>query len=309
MEKGKIEYVCVSDKKGTSKQAVDSAELVVDSGIKDDAHAGFGHRQISLLDIKDIQGMEKDGLNYTPGIFGENLVVSGLDLSDLGIGTELKIGHACLKITQVGKLCHERCKIFYRVGDCIMPRLGRFAEVLEGSTIKAGDDIEVISHKDNTVVQAAVFTISDRCSRGEATDTAGPAVIDILKSKLGANIVEQDIIPDDEKLIESKLMASVSRRLDLAVTVGGTGFGPRDVTPEATKKVIEREAPGLAEAMRLASSKITPHAWLQRGECGIREKTLVINLPGSKKASSENLEAIIDVLPHAIELIRGENPH
>lgn len=167
----------------------------------------------------------------------------------------------------------------------------------------------VVSRIAPEVVQTAVLVCSDRCAAGQAEDRAGPAVAELLQERLAARIAWLGVCADDRDEIEARLQALAARRLDLVCTAGGTGCGPRDVTPEATRAVIEREVPGLAERMRQASAKITPHAWLQRGVCGTIGATLVVNLPGSTRAATENLEAILDVLPHAIELLRGQTDH
>lgn len=158
-------------------------------------------------------------------------------------------------------------------------------------------------------IQVAVLTVSDRCSSGAAIDTAGPAVERLLERELEAQIVQRRLVPDEQDTISQALIDLADRDCDLVLTVGGTGFGPRDVTPEATHAVIDRDAPGLAEAMRAASIAITPNAMLQRGVCGIRGRTLIVNLPGSERASQENLEVIVAVLPHAVNLLRGHTRH
>jgi molybdopterin adenylyltransferase len=130
-----------------------------------------------------------------------------------------------------------------------------------------------------------------------------------LQQRLAARIAWTGTVPDEQEPISETLRDLAARGLDLVVTSGGTGCGPRDVTPEATRAVIEREVPGLAEAMRTASAKVTPHALLQRGVCGIRESTLILNLPGSPKAAVENLVAVLPALPHAVDLLRGQTAH
>jgi molybdopterin adenylyltransferase len=155
------------------------------------------------------------------------------------------------------------------------------------------------------VIKATVITVSDACARGERKDTSGEALVQLLL-ELGAEIVATQILSDDlEPLASALLDASDHSDVNLIVTTGGTGFSPRDNTPEATLKVIEREAPGLAEAMRMETLKQTPMAMISRGVCGIRAGTLIINLPGSPKAVRESFAVIAPVLKHAIALIAG----
>ena len=156
-------------------------------------------------------------------------------------------------------------------------------------------------------IRFGILTLSDRSSRGERADSSGPALADLIQAE-GWSVVIQSLLPDEEYAIRETLISwADSGELDVILTTGGTGFAPRDVTPEATRAVIEREAPGLAEAMRAASLKITPHAMLSRIVTGIRKKTLIINLPGSPKGAVENLQVITAVLPHAIQLLREDS--
>lgn len=155
-------------------------------------------------------------------------------------------------------------------------------------------------------VRVSILTISDRSSRGEREDLSGPALNDLVSSQ-GWKVVFSEIIPDDLITIQETLITwSDSDDQDLILTTGGTGFAPRDITPEATLAVIDRAAPGLAEAMRTASMEITKHAMLSRAVAGIRGNALIINLPGSPKAAVENLSVIIPVIPHAVQLLSGD---
>ena len=151
-----------------------------------------------------------------------------------------------------------------------------------------------------------ILTLSDRSSRGERTDSSGPALANLIQAE-GWSVTKQSLLPDEESAIRGILIEwADSGELDVILTTGGTGFSPRDVTPEATRAVIERESPGLAEAMRAFSLKITPHAMLSRIVTGIRKKTLIINLPGSPKGAVENLQVVMPVLSHAVQLLRED---
>jgi len=156
------------------------------------------------------------------------------------------------------------------------------------------------------VITVGVLTISDRCSRGETQDQSGPLLQQIARERLVAQVTVTACVPDDREQIAFTLRDWCDNaRADLILTTGGTGFSPRDVTPEAMADVIEREAPGLAEAMRRETARITPHAMLSRAVAGIRRSTLIVNLPGSARAVAENLEAILPALPHGIEILKG----
>jgi molybdenum cofactor synthesis domain-containing protein len=155
-------------------------------------------------------------------------------------------------------------------------------------------------------IRFGILTLSDRSSRGERADVSGPALLQLIQAE-GWSVVKQDILPDEEITIRQRLIEWTNDgQLDVILTTGGTGVAPRDVAPEATRAVIEREVPGLAEAMRAASLKITPHAMLSRVVTGIRGHTLIINLPGSPKGAVENLQIVIPALPHAIQLLRED---
>src|SRR5882762_3458609 len=154
-----------------------------------------------------------------------------------------------------------------------------------------------------TLIRAVVITSSDACSVGEREDASGEMLVQLL-TELGAEIVAKDIVNDDPEPLAHKLRAFADlKHVNLIVTTGGTGFGPRDNTPEATRSVIEREAPGLAEAMRMETLKQTPMAMISRGVCGIRSATLIVNLPGSPKAVRESFDVIMPVLNHVIGLL------
>lgn len=154
----------------------------------------------------------------------------------------------------------------------------------------------------------AVITISDKGYAKERVDTSGPRLVSILKDN-NYDVVYTTIIPDDKTMIENELIALSDKDVALVLTTGGTGFSPRDITPEATKSVIEKETPGFAEVMRSESMKITPHGCLSREVSGIRRQTLIINLPGSEKAAKENFTAILPSLSHGLKMLRGDSSH
>ena len=305
----KVDALCRSKKTGQRKRPVDSAVFRLEHGIEGDAHAGAWHRQVSLLSAGDIETARRGGLaEVGPGDFAENVIVSGMDLGLLGLGSRLRLGaDVVLTVTQIGKVCHAPCRIAKLTGDCIMPRLGLFTRVQKPGEVKVGDKVEMVETVQRDVFQAVVLTVSDRSSQGQRQDTAGPAVVDRLRNTLKAHIYRTEIVPDEKSTIVDRLKHySDGHSIDLVVTVGGTGFSPRDVTPEASRAVLERFTPGLDEAMRAASLPKTAHAMLSRGTSGIRGATLIVNLPGSERAAAENLESILPALGHGLLKLRGD---
>jgi len=154
------------------------------------------------------------------------------------------------------------------------------------------------------MITVAVLTLSDKGSKGERKDVSGLLIEDMLKG-IGAEVKHYEILPDEKELIKEKLI-TYSKEVDLILTTGGTGLSPRDVTPEATLEVIDRQVPGIVEAMRSEGLKKTSRAMLSRAVAGVKGRSLIINLPGSPKAVEENLAVILDVIPHAIEKIKGD---
>ena len=303
---GKVLAVCLSDKRGTQKKAVMSAVFVKGSGIERDAHAGSWHRQISLLSADKIDKFRETGAHVSYGDFGENLVVEGIDFRSLPVGTYLRCSGVLLELTQIGKDCHSHCAIYHQTGDCIMPREGVFARVLEGGVIHTGDIMTVELRSDKMPWRAAVITLSDKGAKGEREDKSGPAIVKRLEES-GYEVIEQLLLSDDPEALKKNLIRLCDQRKpDLILTTGGTGFSPRDTTPEATLEIAERNVPGIAEAIRAESLKITRHAMLSRAVSVIRGKTLIINLPGSPKACMETMDVFMDTIPHGLGLLREE---
>lgn len=302
---GIVMEICISKQRGTRKQPISSAQLKSDYGIVGDAHAGNWHRQVSLLQQEKIDAFQEKGITVTPGVFGENLVVSGIDFRSLPVGTLLRCGDVLLEMTQIGKECHTHCAIYHQTGDCIMPREGVFAKVLQGGTIAVGDAMHIEQREIPMPWQAAVITLSDKGAAGQREDQSGPAVAERLRQN-GYMVIEQLLLPDDRMRLERELIRLCDQRQpDLILTTGGTGFSARDITPEATLAIAERQIPGIAEAIRAASMQITKQAMLSRAVSVIRGKTLIINLPGSPKACMESMDVFIETIPHGLDLLRG----
>lgn len=302
---GIVRAVCISERRGIEKTAIPEGHFIVDFGIQEDAHGGKWHRQVSLLSYDKVKAFNQRGANVTDGAFGENLVVEGLDFRAMPVGTRLYAGTVELEMTQIGKECHSHCAIYHRMGECIMPREGVFAKVLKEGVIRPGDVMRVEAPDPERPFTAAVITLSDKGAKGERKDESGPAAKEMLE-EAGYEVVELLLIPDEPDQLKTQLIRLAdSRQVDLILTSGGTGFSLRDQTPEATLAVADRNAPGIAEAIRYQSMAVTDRAMLSRGVSVIRGKTLIVNLPGSPKAVREALGFIRKPMEHGLKILRG----
>jgi molybdenum cofactor synthesis domain-containing protein len=298
---GRIVSVNIAAEKGEKKSPVPAALLVAGQGVEGDAHAG-GERQVSLLAEEAIKRCIARGVDVGAGDFGENLTVAGFEPTSAAIGQRLLAGPtAILQVSQIGKICPQPCSIGRRLGDCIMPREGVFARVLRGGRVATGDAVTP-----TTIKVGAVLTASDRCARGERQDESGPALVRLLE-ELEVAAADYTILPDEEVQIRSYLAFLADRcGVDVVLTTGGTGLAPRDRTPEATLSLLDTQAPGIAEALRAEGMRHTSYACLSRGVSGLRGRTVIINLPGSKAAIEEVSPVLRVVLPHLLETLRGE---
>jgi molybdopterin adenylyltransferase len=302
--------VNVSEQKGTGKTPIDSIELT-ELGVKNDAHSGFWQRQVSLLGAESIAKFEKEvkrKINF--GEFAENITTKGLILYETSPLDRLVIGDVVLEITQIGKECHgTSCAIFKEVGNCIMPKEGIFARVLKNGIIKAGDRIEYAKR----IFKVHVITLSDRASRGEYEDRSGPRIIELTYEYFWKNDyaveIEHTIIPDDPEALRIILGRAEDDRVDVVITTGGTGIGPRDFTPDVVKDLLDKEIPGVMEAIRMKYGDEKPNTLLSRGVAGVMSDTLVYTLPGSVKAVNEYLEEIFKTLRHLIYMLHGLDIH
>ncbi len=301
---GRINAICISERRGTAKNLVETATFVTEFGIAGDAHAGDWHRQVSFLGQAEVDEFKSRGAQIEAGAFGENILAEGFTFKNLPIGTRLKSGEVFFEITQIGKECHNHCAIYQQVGDCIMPREGVFARVLHGGKISVGDDLELA---EKIPLDAAIITMSDRGFHGlRDEDISGDRCEKVL-SDAGYKISARTILPDVKKFLVDKLLELSDAGIGLIVTTGGTGFSIRDITPEATLEVCTRLAPGIPEAMRNFSMQKTRRAMLSRAVAGIRKRSLIVNLPGSPKAVDECLNFVLPELQHGIEILRGED--
>jgi molybdenum cofactor synthesis domain-containing protein len=296
----------LSSEKGTVKHPVSSARLT-SLGLEDDAHAGAWHRQVSLLSREEVEVFEaKVGRPVAPGEFGENFTTRGVDIDGLGLLDRLRIGDSVLEITQLGKTCHgSSCAIYQAAGDCIMPRKGVFARVVRGGDIHAGQAVTV----EHRPLRIAVVTLSDRASAGEYEDRSGPAIAEKLSAHFEQTRwhleLSRRVIPDEAAALEAILTEYRDEGFDAVFATGGTGLGPRDITPDVVLGLAERQIPGIMEAIRVKYGQTHPSALLSRSVAATLGRTAVYALPGSVKAAREYTEEILKTLEHLIQMIHG----
>lgn len=302
--------VNISEKKGTIKVPVPEIELN-ELGVARDAHAGDWHRQVSLLADESVQRFtHAAGRKIKYGEFAENITTKGLELVNTHPLDHLTIGDVELEITQIGKECHgTSCAIFKEVGNCVMPKEGIFARVLENGIVKAGDKIIYTPR----VYKVLVITLSDRASRGEYSDRSGPKIEQLLSAFFEAEGWKSDIcrklIPDDSEALGKLLFEARESKVDIVITTGGTGIGPRDITPEVVKPFIDKEIPGIMELIRFKYGSLKPNALLSRAIAGVMQRTLIYTLPGSVKAVEEYMTEITPTLRHSIYMLHNLDAH
>ncbi len=306
----KILSVNISEEKGTVKKPVEEITLN-HNGVMDDAHSGPWHRQVSLLGKESFDRFSvQAGRQLAFGEFAENLTTEGIELVktsplDRFVGENVE-----LEITQIGKECHgSSCAIFKEVGNCVMPKEGIFARVIRQGSIKPGDILEYVPR----VIRFQVVTLSDRASKGQYEDRSGPRIVQILNDhfdKRPRNIeVESIIIPDDAASLSVVMEKATYEEIDVIITTGGTGIGPRDITVETVKPMLDKEIPGIMEMIRVKYGANKPNALLSRGVAGIMAESLVYTLPGSVKAVNEYMEEILKTLEHLIYMRHGLDVH
>jgi len=306
---GLLVAVNVSAQKGVSKTPVERAVLDA-HGIVGDAHAGPWHRQVSLLATESIDRFgESAGQSFAPGEFAENLTTRGLDLLDVSLLDRFRIGPVELEVTQLGKRCHgDGCAIFQSVGRCVMPKEGLFCRVLTGGEIAPGDRIVQVKRS----LRCLVVTLSDRASRGEYEDRSGPRVQTLLADHFAGSrwrlAMRGVVLPDDADVLRALLVAEAPD-CDVIVTTGGTGIGPRDITPDVVAGLADRQIPGVMEAIRVSCGAEHPSALLSRSVAAVMGRTLIYTLPGSVRAVEEYLAEILRTLEHAVCMVHGLDTH
>ncbi len=307
---GNVVSVNISREKGTSKEPV--ADITVDdNGIMGDAHAGAWHRQISLLAMESVERFGADaGRAFSCGDFAENITTRGIDLMATSVFDRFTIGEVELEVTQLGKKCHgDGCAIYQEVGQCVMPREGIFCRVLQGGAIKAGD---AIRYRPFTL-KCRIITLSDRAHQGVYEDLSGPRVQERLEAYFAGKRwrpqITLELLPDDAERLREALVAARNEDAALIITTGGTGIGPRDITPEVVTALADKIIPGIMEHIRVAYGATKPNALLSRSVAAVIGETLVYTLPGSVKAVDEYMNEITKNLEHILLMLHGLDAH
>ena len=308
--KGEVVSVNTSEDKGTIKHPVD--EVVFDPyGIVGDAHAGPWHRQVSLLGQTSIDRFAGEmGRTLQPGEFAENITVDGIDIASSAVFDRFSIGDVELEVTQIGKKCHgDACAIYREVGKCVMPKEGIFCRVLHGGSVRPGD---VVLYEPK-VLRFLLITLSDRASRGEYEDRSGPHARQLVEEFIAESRwqgeIETQIMPDDAEQLRDSVRAACQSGVDVILTLGGTGVGPRDITPETVAPLCDKLIPGIMEAIRMKFGQQNKRALLSRGIAGLAGKTLIYTLPGSVRAVEEYIQEILGTLEHLLCMVHAVDSH
>lgn len=294
----KVLSVNISEKKGTVKVARQEI-MLMENGVEGDAHAGPWNRMVSLLGVESVRRFEeKAGRKIQFGEFAENITTEGLELFKTHPLDRFEFGDVLLEVTQIGKSCHgDNCAIYREVGNCVMPKEGIFCRVLKGGRLRPGQEGVYLPR----VFRAMVITLSDRASQGVYEDRSGPLVRTHLERMFAEKglpcEISNQIIPDEAGSL-TKLLSEAIKDYDFIFTTGGTGIGPRDITPETVRPYIDKEIPGLMEMIRVKYGMQKPNALLSRGIAGLAGNCFVFTLPGSVKAVEEYMTEIAPALMH-----------
>ncbi|MHC4122556.1 MAG: molybdenum cofactor synthesis domain-containing protein [Planctomycetota bacterium] len=309
-DKGKVISVNISKEKGTIKQPV--PQILLDHyGVIGDAHAGAWHRQVSLLAQEDIDYFAKEiGREIAPGEFAENVTVSGVGIDNAAILDGFRIGKVELEVAQIGKQCHgDFCAIYKEVGKCVMPQKGIFCRVSTPGKINPGDAVEYIQRP----FRILIITLSDRAFAGQYADRSGPEAKQVLEEyftdKRWYLQINNIVLSDDTDKLREELTKAISDEVDVIFTLGGTGVGPRDITPETVTGVCDKIIPGIMENIRIRYGKEKPSALLSRSIAAIAGKTQIYTLPGSVRAVKEYLAEILKTLEHSVLMVHGLDVH
>jgi len=303
---GRVAGLHISEKKGTIKTPVSAVEITP-LGLAGDAHAGRWHRQVSLLDADAVQKFTAArGTAVAPGEFAENILTEGVDLSRAAPLDRLTVGPVELEVTQIGKECHgPGCSVAQRVGACLMPQEGLFARVIKPGRVRIGDPAALIERP----LTVHIVTLSDRAAAGTYEDRSGPRIAELVAAHFAGTrwhlAIERTILPDEPESLRKLLIGDKSALTDVVMTTGGTGLGPRDITPDVIRALADCEIPGIMDHVRLTYGARNPAALLSRSIAAVIGNTLVFALPGSPRAVEEYCVEILKILEHAILMRHG----
>lgn len=303
---GIVKAVCVGKSRGEGKKPAKHANFIANFGIESDAHAGSGHRQVSLMSYEKILEVRGQDIVIENESFAENLIVEGMDFKALTVGSRLFCNGVLMEITQVGQECREDCVMQHdKDKTCEHHHSGIYAKVIEGGIILPDDKISVREPSIFRPLTVAVITLGDRGLKSEKTDQCASVIKQYLEEH-GYEVIEMLELSDNQEQIEAALIRLAdTRQADLILTAGGMGISVRDCVPEATLKVATRNAPGIAEAIRYGSMQITKRAMLSRGVSVLRGQTLIVNLPGTPRAVQDSLDIILEELKNGLEILRS----
>lgn len=310
MQTLEIVSVNISDRKGIIKHPVETIELN-GQGVAEDAHRGNWNRQVSLLGTESIQKFEAEaGRKVNFGEFAENITTYGLELWKTRPLDRFRCGEIELEVTQIGKECHgTSCAIYREVGNCVMPKEGIFARVVHPGILKAGD---VLEYHPRTL-KIRIITLSDRAYQQLYEDLSGPKIRQFAEEfmlTLGQPCeIENVLIPDDPQRLHDLLQQSKDELIDVVITTGGTGIGPRDFTPDVVQPLLDKEIPGIMDAVRMKFGASKPAALISRSTAGVMGKTLIFTFPGNVRAAGEYFGEIKLTLMHLIYMLHGLDIH
>jgi molybdenum cofactor synthesis domain-containing protein len=310
MVETKVLSVNISEQKGVIKKPVREI-ILTGRGVEGDAHSGPWNRQVSLLGMESIRKFEQEAKRTVQhGEFAENITTEGIALWETHPLDRFRSGELELEVTQIGKECHgTSCAIFKEVGNCVMPKEGIFARVVNSGTLKAGDILEY--HPRSWKI--FIITLSDRAFNKEYEDRSGPRLQELItvffQQRHQIPEITLHLIPDDPHRLQDLLYQAKDDLIDLIFTTGGTGIGPRDFTPDVVKPFLDKEIPGIMDAIRLKYGEDKPAALISRAVAGVMGKSLVFTLPGSVKAVNEYISEIQKNLMHLIYMLHGLDIH
>jgi len=306
----KVDSVNISERKGIVKRPVKSIRLT-NTGVADDAHQGPWHRQVSMLGVESIQKFSRDSAReYAFGDFAENITTNGMEIFKSGIFDYFRNEEVEMEVTQIGKKCHGAgCSIYKEVGNCVMPKEGIFLRVKKEGSLKPGDVLNYIPR----IFKVKIITLSDRASQGFYEDRSGPRINHLTREFFEKNNrkheIENVIIPDDGSALTKEIEKGLDTNVDIIFTTGGTGIGPRDITPDVIKPMLDKEITGIMELIRVKYGMDKPNALLSRGVAGVIDKSLVYTMPGSPKAIQEYTHEIFKTVMHSMQMLHDINAH